>query len=79
MHCVNSEFYKRLGMYPNHTVDSCQALCNSNLDCVEFAFGLANGYLNRCDLYKASCVNYFNNDGSWLFDIYTANRKDEGM
>ena len=58
---------KRISINFDHTITSCNDLCDNNNECVEFAFGRESSYLNRCDLYRATdCVFTSANN----FDIY---------
>ena len=50
-----------------HTVASCNDLCDITIDCVEFAFGREGGYMNRCDLYRATDCAFIT---AFNFDIY---------
>ena len=54
-------------MNDNQSIDSCNDLCNKNVECVEFAFSNEPANLNRCDLYRATDCSY---DTANNFDIY---------
>ena len=54
-------------MNPGHTVTSCNDLCDSSSECVEFAFGREVGCENRCDLYRATDCAF---NTAFNFDIY---------
>ena len=67
VHCVEYSTKRIEPIYLDQTVSSCNDFCNENINCVEFAIGRENNYLNECHLFRSKDCAYTTN---WNFDIY---------